>query len=287
MAYQATVYNVMIASPSDVSEERKVIREVIHKWNTVHSENQKIVLLPIDWRTHSTPETGGRPQGILNRQILERSDLLIGLFWTRLGTPTDQYVSGSAEEISRHVNAGKPAMLYFSDRPIEPSAVDREQYERLQQYKNQWNAHALIEEWDSPSDLREKFDSQLQITLTQNAYFQNTAVSEIQPSRSISQPALSDLAKRLLIVTLDGDGYIRHASFLRTEEINAGGKTLATRNKFRCLLRCKEAIEELEKKELIEAPEPVLLGAEGSTKIYGVTQEGIRVYDELSESIRH
>ena len=172
MAYQATVYNVMIASPSDISKERAVIRQVIDKWNTVHSESQKIVLLPIEWETHSTPETGGHPQDILNRQILEPSDLLIGLFWTRLGTPTERDVSGSAEEVSRHVTAGKPAMLYFSDQPAKLSTVDAEQYERLQQFRNQWNAHALIGEWDSPSDLREKFDSQLQMKLTHDPYFQ-------------------------------------------------------------------------------------------------------------------
>ena len=57
MAYQATVYNVMIASPSDILEEREVIRQVIDRWNTIHSENQKVVLLPVAWETHAIPET--------------------------------------------------------------------------------------------------------------------------------------------------------------------------------------------------------------------------------------
>ena len=33
MSYEALVYNVMIASPSDVNEERRTIREAIFEWN--------------------------------------------------------------------------------------------------------------------------------------------------------------------------------------------------------------------------------------------------------------
>jgi len=175
----------MIASPSDISEERKAIRQVIHNWNTIHSENRKIVLLPVEWKTHATPETRDHPQNSLNRQILEPSDLLVGLFWTRLGTPTDEYVSGSAEEINRHVDAGKPAMLYFSDQPAKPSSVDPEQYKRLQKFKDNWRDHALIEEFEDPSDFRKKFDRQLQMKLNQDIYFQDTKVSS--PYEEIKQ----------------------------------------------------------------------------------------------------
>ena len=33
MAYQATVLNVMIASPNDVAEERRLVRDAIYEWN--------------------------------------------------------------------------------------------------------------------------------------------------------------------------------------------------------------------------------------------------------------
>lgn len=68
MSYTATVYNVMIASPSDVSEERVICREVIHEWNVVHSEKDGIVLMPLGWDTHSSPAMGDRPQEIINKQ---------------------------------------------------------------------------------------------------------------------------------------------------------------------------------------------------------------------------
>ena len=62
MSYDSKVFNVMIASPNDVAPERVIIRGVIHEWNAVHSFKRKIVLLPVGWESHSSPEMGGSPQ---------------------------------------------------------------------------------------------------------------------------------------------------------------------------------------------------------------------------------
>jgi hypothetical protein len=114
MPYTATVLPVMIASPGDVREYRTVARDVISEWNHIHSETHKTVMLPVGWDTHSSPELGASPQDLINDRVLEDCDLLIGIFWTRLGSPTTRAPSGTVEEIQRHVRAGKPAMVYFS-----------------------------------------------------------------------------------------------------------------------------------------------------------------------------
>lgn len=67
MSYKAITFNVMIASPGDVASERAIIRDVIYEWNAVHSGARKIVLLPIGWETHSSPEMGAPAQQIINR----------------------------------------------------------------------------------------------------------------------------------------------------------------------------------------------------------------------------
>src|SRR5690348_7434427 len=108
MSYPSTVFNVMIASPSDVAAERSITRDVLSEWNVVHSRTRQIVLLPLGWETHAAPEMGARPQAIINKQVLADADLLVGVFWTRIGTPTERHLSGSVEEIEEHVGAGKP-----------------------------------------------------------------------------------------------------------------------------------------------------------------------------------
>ena len=124
MSYLAQVYNVMIASPGDVQAERNIVREVIHEWNAIHSAQRQVVILPVSWESHSSPEMGARPQEIINKQVLDKCDLLVGVFWTRIGTESGAYVSGTVEEIERHLDAGKPAMLYFSGKPAYPDSID-------------------------------------------------------------------------------------------------------------------------------------------------------------------
>jgi hypothetical protein len=94
MSYSAKTFNVMIASPGDVASERSIVRDVVYEWNAVNSSSRKIVLLPIGWESHSSPEMGTSPQAIINNQVLDKCDLLIGVFWTRIGTATDQYERG-------------------------------------------------------------------------------------------------------------------------------------------------------------------------------------------------
>lgn len=140
MSYTARVFNVMIASPGDVQEERAAAFEIILKWNDPNSIKEQTVLLPIGWEHGSAPitqKTGGvilEPQEVINIQVLERSDLLVAIFWTRLGTRTKNATSGTVEEIERHIASGKPAMIYFSDSQINPSKIDP-QYKEVQNFK--------------------------------------------------------------------------------------------------------------------------------------------------------
>lgn len=123
----------MIASPGDVAEEREIARSVIHDWNDVNAQNSQIMLAAVGWDSHSSPELGERPQELINKRILKDCDILIGVFWTRLGTPAGNSPSGSVEEIEEHVAAGKPAMIYTSSRPVELGSVDLGQYNQVKE----------------------------------------------------------------------------------------------------------------------------------------------------------
>ena len=156
MSFEAIVYKVLISSPSDVIEERRFIPEIIHSWNEFNSEVFGVVLLPVMWETHSTPEMGERPQAIINKQIVEGSDILIGTFWTRIGTKTGVSESGTVEEIEEFIKSGKPTLIYFSLRPVIPDSIDLEQYERLKEFKQKCEQEGLIDNYSTIEDLRNK-----------------------------------------------------------------------------------------------------------------------------------
>lgn len=156
MPIEAKLYRVLIASPGDVTEERAIVREEIARWNAMHSESMKIVLLPTGWETDGTPDLRERGQAVINRQLVDNCDLLIGIFWTRIGTPTPEADSGTVEEIERAAVEGKRCIVYFSDRPVSPSSVEQQQYERLQQYKKELNQRGLTCLYKDTSEFKEK-----------------------------------------------------------------------------------------------------------------------------------
>lgn len=165
MSYESTVYRILIASPSDVDEEREVVSRIIQDWNDLNSFNKKIVLLPVRWETHSSPTFGVRPQEAINKQLVDDCDLLVGFFWTKIGTPTGEEIGGTVEEIKRVSKAGKPVMLYFSKRGKDPSLIDLEQLDSLNKFKGEVYKTALVENFNSIVEFRDKLSRQLEMKI--------------------------------------------------------------------------------------------------------------------------
>jgi hypothetical protein len=108
---------------------------------------------------------GDRPQGIINKQLVERCDLLIGAFWTRLGTPTGVAESGTAEEIEQFRAAGKPVLLYFSSAPVVPESLDQDQYRALVSYRERLARDGLYSRYDSLGEFREQLQRHIAGTM--------------------------------------------------------------------------------------------------------------------------
>ena len=144
--------NVLISSPSDVNAERDAVEKALREWNVNHRKNRNIMLEPVRWETHSYPAMGECPQGILNNQIVKDADLMIGIFGSRMGTPTGTAPSGTCEEIEEVRKTGRHVALYFSDAPVARNA-DREQFDALEAYRKSLAKEGLYFTFTSPDDL--------------------------------------------------------------------------------------------------------------------------------------
>ncbi|MCC2975987.1 DUF4062 domain-containing protein [Sphingomonas sp. PL-96] len=165
VAFDAKVLKILIASPGDVDEERQAIPEVIARWNNTNSETSKVVLLPVKWETHSAPLMGDRAQGVINDQMVTTCDMAIGVFWTRLGSPTGASESGTAEEIDWFIKNSKPVMLYFSSRSIDPTKLDIDQYKGLKEFEKRMQKIGLTGAYANLADFREQLFNQLSINV--------------------------------------------------------------------------------------------------------------------------
>ena len=114
------------------------------------------MLEPVREETHVTLEMGKSPQEIINKTV-EQCDVMIAVFWTRIGSPTDRAESGSMEEIKAFLKADKPVLLYFSKRPYElKTPDDHDQLNRVLRFKKQQCKNSAgFREYDS----LEKFET--------------------------------------------------------------------------------------------------------------------------------
>ncbi|WP_225340553.1 hypothetical protein [Lysinibacillus capsici] len=189
MAYSAQVFNVLIASPSDVYEERDLITNSIYKWNALNSQEEHIVLLPVRWETHaSTAYNGSDTQEILNEQFVRDCDILIGVFWSKLGTATLKSSSGTLEEIEEFVDLKKPVKLYFSSQPL-PHNIDIEQLIKLREFKKIYQQKGIYFEYTSLENL----ESLLLADITREVRrFKNPISKSEVPSRTITRFEIKD-----------------------------------------------------------------------------------------------
>ena len=100
MAKTVTHIEIFLASPSDLVEERKAVRETIGELNNIFRTTLNVQLDLLGWETHAYPSAGVDPQDTINSQIGDKYDIFIGLMWGKFGTPTGRAGSGTEEEFN-------------------------------------------------------------------------------------------------------------------------------------------------------------------------------------------
>ncbi|MEZ6933192.1 MULTISPECIES: DUF4062 domain-containing protein [Aeromonas] len=278
MSYTATTFNVMIASPGDVASERAIVRDVIYEWNAINSGVRKIVLLPVGWETHSSPEMGAPAQKIINSQVLKKCDLLVGVFWTRIGTPTENHLSGTVEEIEEHISSDKPVMLYFSSQPVAMDTVDLGQVQRLIEFKQSCQNRGLYEGYDSHAEFKEKFYRHLQLKVNEHQIFQvddSEAFDDVVVESRTKIPTLSQEARVLLKeASQDRGGAILHVQYLDGTAIQTNGKNLIPSMDRREIAKWENALQQLKEHELV-------IGRGNRGEVFEITNLGYQVADMI------
>jgi len=271
MSFNATVYRVMIASPGDVQPERDIVRDVVHEWNSVNAGRRCIVLLPVGWETDLAPEMGDAPQTIIDKRILKDADLLIGIFWTRIGTPTANYASGAVEEIEEHLAAKKPAMLYFSMAPAVIDSVDPDQYKGLKSFRDSCKSRGVYETYNDVGDFRHKLSTALQITLNSDGFG-----GAGNPMPSAGGTTLSEDAAKLLKAA-SADGTIMFERFGGGVEVSTNGQVFNEDSEPRTVAKWESAVDELEKAGYVKTTSE-------KREVFQMTQAGYTAADAIKEA---
>jgi hypothetical protein len=269
MTFQGNVLRVIIASPGDVAEERKTVTEEILRWNDANAFARKLVLLPVKWETHSTPQQGDHPQAIINRQLLDDADIMVAIFGTRIGTPTEGYISGTVEEIKKHVAAGKTAKIYFSDVPVAPSSLDPEQYAQLQAFRKECQSTGLYATFGSAQQLRTDFRHHLDLELNQARYLW---LSSPQPALDNAKD-LSPDGIRLIRAAASTDGQVILQNTLAGYGLSAGSEEFMEPTP-RSAAKWRAIVNDLTNGGFLEETAP-------GSGIYQLSESGFKIADDI------
>lgn len=168
MPQSITLYRIFVSAPSDVTEEKIIIDGILTDWNLQHGLREEARVELIDWRTHTWPAAGERPQALINKQAFDTSDIVVAVFRGRIGTPTGKAESGTVEEIERGMKQGKQVMVYFG-----PGKTGRKgQSAQIETYKRRFGQQALYYVFSDVGSFEKAF--RLHLAHAMNAVLQNT-----------------------------------------------------------------------------------------------------------------
>ena len=157
MPKSIVAYDLLISCPSDVSSSIPGIIQAVDEFNSLFGRQHDIVVRPLHWTKNAYSQMGGRVQDLLNSQIVDDADMAVGIFWTRFGTPSQEYNSGTEEEIERMINNNKQVFLYFLQTPISPSQIDFSQYMKIQEFRSKHKGQGIYFDLENSDQLVHTF----------------------------------------------------------------------------------------------------------------------------------
>lgn len=151
------VVKVVAVSPGDVAAERKRIATVVDELNRSLAPELGLVLRLWRWETDASPGLHLLgPQGAIDEaMVMESADVVVGIFWNRLGTPVSDADSGTAHELRRAwelwSTSGRPQVfLYFCERRSRlKTAAEAAQLESLFAFREALPREQLYWAYDS------------------------------------------------------------------------------------------------------------------------------------------
>lgn len=189
MAQSVTLYNLLISCPGDVKNEVALIESAVDEFNELYAEPLGITIKTRHWSKSSYAQSGGKPQALLNEQFVNKCDAAVAIFWTKFGSPTDEYGSGTEEEIEIMLQSGKQVFMYFSDKSISPSQMNEDGYKKIQAFREKYKDRGIYFIYSSDEEFKKLFFAHLSM------YFLSDKKSKETTSDRISKLKLRGIDK--------------------------------------------------------------------------------------------
>jgi len=178
-----------LCGPTDVAKEIGLATEVINDWNCRHGEKRGFWVKHQHWSTDTYPDALETGQGAINKQLIDSTHVLVAIFWSRIGTPTESAESGTVEEIQHAIAAGQKVMVYFSDLEPLPAGASIDQVKRLSIFREKLRTHRSCWTFQSRSRFRNDFANHLALVLNEFPLSRKRSTGRKRVSSQVHQTA--------------------------------------------------------------------------------------------------
>ena len=270
MPQSVTLYNLLISCPGDIKEEVNIIKSSVEEFNELYAEPLGITIKTRHWSKSSYAQSGGKPQALLNEQFVDKCDAAVAIFWTRFGSPTDEYGSGTEEEIERMLRSGKQVFMYFSDKPISPSQMNDEGYKKIQAFREKYKDRGIYFSYSSDDEFKKLFFAHLSMYFLYDMKLKESTADRVSKLKLMGIDESGKLSDNASIYPFVLNTPTTMRQFLDTigsmyQEI-AGmhvGKRIAVNNAFLAGFTSSVDIDEEERKFIAAVAEQLQLGLPG------------------------
>lgn len=150
MPREATVYQVLLVAPADVSSERSTATDVVLEWNATHGTDENVHLEPIVLER----DRGGW-SGVAREELLEHCDLVVGIFWSETGNGgVDAFTELAFEQ-------DVPAIVGFSQRDIPADDLDPDEFQTVQDLKQRSRNAGCFFTYETTQELQNQLTQEL------------------------------------------------------------------------------------------------------------------------------
>lgn len=143
---QINLIKLFISCPNDIKDEIDSIRLIVDDINKTFGHQNSYSLECLNWSTDTYTQIGDDAQDVINTQLDPQYDILVGIFWQKIGTPTKRDKSGTIEEINRAIaNSSKEFLIYFKNTPPESlNDLDLDQLAKVKSFKNDLSKKGVL-----------------------------------------------------------------------------------------------------------------------------------------------
>lgn len=149
MPRSTTTVSIFLASPSDVVPEREIVSRAIDNWNRIRGRNREVYFDLLKWETNVSAGFSSDGQQVVNEQIGSDYDVLIALFWGRIGSVTPRAKSGTTEEyelaLQRYKNNDQiDIAFYFKQADIPYKDINPDQFKLVNELRDRVQSEGAL-----------------------------------------------------------------------------------------------------------------------------------------------